>query len=135
MNQEGLMSEKINSINQNSHMQARAKKAAAKYENVPKEYMDVAHGMETQFINHMLNEMRKTVKSTEPDSSATKYYKSLMDHERAKIMADTENGIGLKDVILDQIYPKHMRVGMPSKHAINAYQQEVASKQGESNEQ
>ncbi|MBC74869.1 MAG: hypothetical protein CME64_02525 [Halobacteriovoraceae bacterium] len=129
------MSNKINSIIQNPNMQARAKKSAEKYQNIPKEYMDVAQGMETQFINHMLNEMRKSVKSTEPDSSATKYYKSLMDHERAKIMAETENGIGLKDVILDQIYPKHMRVGMPNKHAINAYQQEVDSKQGESNEQ
>ncbi|MCO4753888.1 MAG: rod-binding protein [Bacteriovoracaceae bacterium] len=128
------MSNKLNSLTNNPAYQARARQAAAKYENVPKEYMDVAQGMETQFINHMLNEMRKTVKSSEPDSSASKYYKGLVDHERAKIMATTDNGIGLKDVILDQIYPKHMRVGMPSKHAINAYQQEVDSKQGDGNE-
>ena len=32
-----------------------------KYKNVPKEYMQVAEGMESQFTNHLLNEMRKSV--------------------------------------------------------------------------
>lgn len=130
------MSDKLNSLSSNSLAQARARQQAARYENIPKEYLDVADGMETQFINHMLNEMRKTVNTAEKDSNASEYYKSLMDFERAKIMAKTENGIGLKEVILDQIYPKHMRVGMPAKHALNTYQQqEVDSIKGDGHEQ
>lgn len=129
------MSEKLNSISSNSLMQARARQAANKYKNIPKEYLDIAEGMETQFINHMLGEMRKTVHSAEKDNNATQYYKSLMDYERAKIMAKTENGVGLKDIILDQIYPKHMRVDMPAKHVLNTYkQQEVGSTKGDGNE-
>lgn len=129
------MSNKIQSIQSNALMQARAKQKAAKYENVPKEYLKVAEGMETQFINHMLTEMRKSVHSAKQDSNAEAYYKSLTDYERAKIMTKTENGLGLKDVILDQIYPKHMRVGMPQKHALNTYQQqEVDSNKGDGHE-
>ncbi|MEX0798415.1 MAG: rod-binding protein [Bacteriovoracaceae bacterium] len=129
------MTDKLNSLSNNPALKARAKELAGKHQNIPKEYMDVAEGMETQFINHMLNEMRKTVKSSEPDSNANDYYKSMQDYERAKIMTKTENGIGLKEVILDQIYPKHMRVGMPAKHALNAYQQDVDSNKGDGHEQ
>ncbi len=130
------MSEKINSLSNISAMKARANAKASKYANIPKEYMEVAEGMETQFINHMLKEMRNTINTAEKDSNANNYYKSLMDYERSKIMTKTENGIGLKDMILDQIYPKHMRVGMPAKHAMNTYrQQEVDSNQGDGNEQ
>lgn len=77
-----------------------------KYSKVPKEYLEVANGMEAQFINHMLDELDKTVQPTEPDSSATKYYKSLVNNERANIMAATENGLGIKDLVLKQIYPQ-----------------------------
>lgn len=130
------MSEKINSLTNNLALQARARQKAAEYENIPKEYMEVAEGMETQFVNHMLTEMRKSVNSAEKDSNANEYYKSLMDFERAKIMTETGTGIGLKEVILDQIYPKHMRVGMPAKHAMNVYQQqEVDSNKGDGYEQ
>ena len=126
----------LKSLSNNPALQARAKHQAAKYENIPKEYMDVAEGMETQFINHMLTEMRKSVHQARKDSNAEAYYKSLTDYERAKIMTKAENGVGLKDLILDQIYPKHMRVGMPQKHAMNAYQQqEVDSNKGDGHEQ
>lgn len=103
----------------------------AKFKNVPKPYLDVAKGMEKQFIGHMIKQMKSTVQSEKPDSSATQYYKSLMDDERAGIMADTENGIGLKDIILDQILPQHMKQTANAKDVVKMYQPHADSTKGE----
>jgi Rod binding domain-containing protein len=103
----------------------------AKYKNVPKPYLDVAKGMERQFIGHMIQQMQSTVKSENPDSSSTKYYKSLMDSERAGIMADTKNGIGLKDIILDQILPQHLKQQANAKDVVKMYQPQADSTKGE----
>lgn len=109
-----------------------------RYAGIPKPYMDVAQGMEAQFINHMLTELEKTVHKEKPDSQAEAYYKSLLNNERADIMAKTENGIGLKDMILDQIYPKYMRRPIANKEALGQYQNITMngnnSKRGEANE-
>ncbi len=87
--------------------------------NVPKEYLEVAQKMEADFVNHMLNEMRQTAKVTdEDDSTAMNYYNSLLDTERADIMAKHDGGIGLQKMILDQIYPEHMR-----KKSLSAYKE------------
>lgn len=77
-------------------------------EKVPKQYKQVAQGMETQFINHMLGEMRKSIQKSKPDSSAESYYNSLQDYERSKIMAETKDGIGLKEMILKDLLPPHL---------------------------
>jgi len=104
----------------------------AKFKNVPKPYLDVAKGMEKQFINYMIGQMRNTVKSENPESSSEKYYKGLMDDERAEIMSNTENGIGIKDMILEQILPSHLKQQVHSKPnalaAVKKYQQEADSK-------
>lgn len=109
-----------------------------KHAGIPKPYMDIAEGMEAQFINHMLTELEKTVRKEKPDSQAEAYYKSLLNNERADIMAKTENGIGLKDMILDQIYPKYMRRPIANKEALGQYQNITMhgnnSKLGETNE-
>ena len=105
--------------------------STAKYKNVPKPYLDVAKGMERQFIGHMIQQMQSTVKSENPDSSSTKYYKSLMDSERAGIMADTKNGIGLKDIILDQILPQHMKQQANAKDVVKMYQPNADSTKGD----
>ena len=65
--------------------------------------MDVANGMESQFANFMLTELDKSSLNKEKDSFSTKYYKSLLNVERAKIMAASSESVGLKDIILDQI--------------------------------
>lgn len=96
--------------------------STAKYKNVPKPYLDVAKGMEKQFISHMIQQMKSTVKSENPDSSATQYYKSLMDNERAEIMANTANGVGLKDIVLDQILPQHLKQQANAKDVVKMYQ-------------
>lgn len=101
-----------------------------KFRNVPKEYTAVAEGMETQFTNHLLNEMGKTIHSETPESGATKYYKSLMNYERAKIMAKSDNGLGLKNVILEQIVPHHMKV-QNDPNAIKMYQREAGFIEGD----
>lgn len=109
-----------------------------KYAGIPKPYMDIAQGMESQFINHMLDELEKTVHKEKPDSQAEAYYKSLINQERSDIMAKTENGIGLKDMVLDQIYPKYMRRPIANKEALGQYQNVTMhgnnSKLGEANE-
>lgn len=123
----------MSQVDKTSNIQFQRKLPQNKYKNVPKPYLDVAQGMETQFIGHMMNEMNKTVKSQEPDSHANKYYKGLLDHERAKIMAQTENGIGLKDIILEQILPQHLKASN-NANAVKMYQQNVGKVQGDSNE-
>jgi Rod binding domain-containing protein len=100
----------------------------AKYKNVPKPYMDVAKGMEKQFISYMIAQMNNSVKSENKDSSAEKYYKGLMDNERADIMANTKNGIGMKDLVLDQILPSHLKQPANIKAAVQMYQQKADSK-------
>lgn len=79
------------------------------YKKVPKEFRQVAEGMETQFVNHLMGEMRKTVHKTKQDSAASNYYQSLLDFERSKLMAGQEKGIGLKEMILEQILPQHLK--------------------------
>lgn len=103
-------------------------KTYSKFKNVPKEYLAVAEGMESQFIEHMVGEMRKSVKPTTPESSATQFYNSLLDSERSKIMSQTENGVGLKEVILDQIYPQYKKLQKPSNEVVKNYQVNSSNK-------
>jgi Rod binding domain-containing protein len=70
--------------------------------------------MEKQFIRHMIDEMQKTVKSQEEQGPGAQYYKSLLADKRSDIMAQVENGIGLKEIILDQIVPTHLK-NQPSR--------------------
>ena len=97
-----------------------------KYKNVPKEYLKVAEGMEAQFTNHLLNEMRKTVKHS-TNSPAERIYRSMLDQERAKMMAETNTGIGIKDTVLREIYPNFNK---PNKANLNHYQA-INSQKGE----
>lgn len=77
--------------------------------NPVKPFQDIAEGMEANFTTHMLAEMRKTIPKESPDSSAMDYYNSLLDYERAQLMAKSDSGLGVKKIILDQIVPQHMK--------------------------
>ena len=88
--------------------QAQALSTAQKT-NPVKPYEDIAEGMEANFTSHMLAEMRKTIPKESPDSSAMEYYNSLLDYERAQLMAKSDSGLGVKKVILDQIVPQNMK--------------------------
>jgi Rod binding domain-containing protein len=72
-------------------------------------YEEIAEGMEANFTQHLLQEMKKTVPKDNPDSAPMDYYNSLLDAERAQIMAKSDSGIGIKKVILDQIVPQHLK--------------------------
>ncbi len=94
-------------------------------EEMLKPYVEVAEGMETQFTNHLIEQMRRTVPRETELSSAESYYESLIDNERAKTMAQSDTGLGLKNVILEQIVPAHLKQ-QPSAHTVrNAYQANV----------
>ena len=105
----------MSKITQNPHLQqAKSHKSLYENKNVPKAYKEIAVGMEKQFIRHMIDEMQKTVQSQEPEGPGSKYYKSLLADKRSDIMAQVENGIGLKEIILDQIVPAHLK-NQPSR--------------------
>jgi len=72
-------------------------------------YNKVAESMETQFAELMFKEMRKTVPKEEQDSTAMNFYNSTLDHERAKILSAHQNGLGIKNLILDQILPPNLK--------------------------
>ena len=112
----------MSKISQNPHLtKLQTRKSLYENENVPKAYKDIAVGMERQFIRHMLDEMQKTVKSNEPQGPGTAYYKSLMADERSKIMAQVNNGVGLKEIILDQIVPSHLKNQPSGFEAVKMY--------------
>ena len=83
---------------------------------IPKQYKEVAAGMEQQFAEMMLDQMSRTVDEADSENGAAgmDYYKSLQKSERAKTMT-MQNNLGLQDVILNQIYPKRIRNEMALK--------------------
>lgn len=113
----------MSKIQNNSHLNS-VKKDLYSSKRVPDAYKKIAVGMERQFIRHMIDEMQKTVKSEKTDSPGEKYYKSLMADERSKIMAEVENGIGLKEIILDQIVPAHLKNAPSRFEAVKMYNKE-----------
>lgn len=87
-----------------------------------KPFKDVAEGMETHFASHMIEEMRKSIPRENAPSSAQQYYESLMDYEHAKALAQSDTGLGIKKVILDQILPAHLKAPVKRTDAHAAYQ-------------
>lgn len=90
--------------------------------NPVKPYEEIAEGMEANFTSHMLAEMRKTIPKENQDSSAMEYYNSLLDYERAQLMAKSDSGLGVKKVILDQIVPQNMKHYLKNAQAMDAGQ-------------
>ena len=103
----------------NTQVKQRAVENSPKIDDrqyIPKQYKEVAAGMEQQFAEMMLDQMSRTVDEAEPEQGGMgmDYYKSLQKTERAKAMT-AQNSLGLQDMILDQIYPKRMRNEMALK--------------------
>jgi len=76
---------------------------------IPEPYKKVASSMETQFLNFMISKMKNTINQNTPDSSAVEYYNGLINKERSNIMAKNNGGLGIQKLILNQIYPPHLR--------------------------
>lgn len=88
-------------------------------ENIPRQYEEIAEGMEAQFVDFLFNEMDKSVVRETPENSSDNYYKSLITYERAQLAAKNNEGLGIKKAILDQIYPSHLRRPNLVKNGIN----------------
>jgi Rod binding domain-containing protein len=106
-----------------------ASPAAAQKTNPVKPYEEIAEGMEANFTSYMLQEMKKTVPKETPDSTAQEYYNSLLDGERAQLMAQSDNGLGVKKIILDQIVPQHLKHHLKSSHTATAQGMTAAYKE------
>ncbi|MFZ4712801.1 MAG: rod-binding protein [Bacteriovoracaceae bacterium] len=79
-------------------------------DDIPKEYQEIAEGMESQFVDFLFTEMGKSISKETPDSAANNYYNSLLNYERAQSASKQGEGVGLKKMILDQIYPRHAKL-------------------------
>jgi Rod binding domain-containing protein len=90
-------------------LNAKSAKPGKNLQYIPDPYKNVAKGMEKQFAEFMVKQMNKTVGGPENEGTGTNYYKSLLTSERANAMTDNNGGLGLQNVILDQIYPERMR--------------------------
>ncbi len=106
-------------ISVNKNKQASTNKLD-RFKRAPKAYRDIARGLEKQYIQMMLDQMKKTADSSKPDSTATKYYKSLIQDEHATVMSEKNNGLGLQEMILEQIVPNHLKDNI-NKNPVRAY--------------
>ncbi len=79
------------------------------FKYIPEAYKKVAGDLETQFNELMLQQMNQTIDRAEDPSTAEAYYDGLANSERAKAMSASDKGVGLKKMILDQIYPQRLR--------------------------
>ncbi len=70
-----------------------------------KQLKEVATGMEEQFANMLISEMKKSIDKNEEGSTAMRIYESMLDQEYARILAD-QGKLGLSDVIVKQLAPK-----------------------------
>ncbi|OUR92856.1 hypothetical protein A9Q84_20295 [Halobacteriovorax marinus] len=115
-----------NSIPLNNSNIQNSKTINKKY--IPKPYLEAAQGMEKQFIQLMVKEMKKTTQGPESTSTGMDYYMDLQSGERADAMVK-KNQVGLQDLILDKIYPEKFR----NVHAFNAYKQQTNQMNNRSN--
>jgi Rod binding domain-containing protein len=76
---------------------------------VPKDFKKVAGGLEQQFVQYMLQQMNKSIGKGSSEGSAMDYYKDLQNTEQAKTLTNHNNGLGIQELILNQIYPKKFR--------------------------
>lgn len=85
---------------------------------IPDDFKDIAESQEAAFAKLMINEMEKSIDRAEDKSTAEEVYEDFLVDERVKIMSKSEKGLGIKNLILDQIYPQRYR----NQETYNAYQ-------------
>ena len=83
---------------------------------VPSAYREVAQGLEAQFIELMLQEMEKTIQHSSTNQ-ASEFYRSMLNTERSKLMAEHGGGMGIAQMILNQIYPSARPTPQPNLNA------------------
>lgn len=73
---------------------------------IPEEIKGAAQGLEAQFNELMVREMTKNLNAG-VQGTAGNFYKGMLTSERAKALVKEDSQI--QKLILDEIYPKHMR--------------------------
>jgi Rod binding domain-containing protein len=106
----------IKTVSQPKINQVQNRQVKSDEQYVPTKFKKVASAMESQFAEFMLQQMQKTVNRNTADDSSSKYYKSLMNTERAKTLANQNGGLGIQKMILEQIYPKRYRNEIAFNH-------------------
>lgn len=76
---------------------------------VPKEYKKVAKDMEAEFAKLMIEKMKATVQKETENSTADEIYQSYLGQEYSKAMAQQNEGQGIQELILREIYPQRYR--------------------------
>lgn len=99
-------------------------------QKVPEQYRNIAKGMEQQFVQFMIEQMHKSAPSTQEDSSATKFYKSLLTQRHAEIMTDKDEGLGIQHMILEKILPDQIkdRLRVVNNNGNEKYQAQIKNK-------
>jgi Rod binding domain-containing protein len=67
----------------------------------------ISRNMEVQFIKFMVNQMRRSVQTANPMGQEMKYYQGLLDDKYAQLMGNTRNGLGLSNLIYQQLKNKY----------------------------
>ncbi len=83
----------LNSADKLAHLRKKHRAAIEK----------VAESFESQFVQHMLKEMRKSIGSQD-ESAASDFYNTVMDTERSEAMS--KQGLGIKEMIIEQLDPR-----------------------------
>lgn len=84
---------------------AQKNKVSSQEQEMTKKLKEAAQGMEEQFANLLIQEMKKSVDRNEDGSTAMKIYESMLDQEYAKIMAE-QGKLGIGDALIKQFSPQ-----------------------------
>jgi hypothetical protein len=107
---------------------------------IPKIVSEIAENAEAQLFKTMFDQMNQSARGEKSLSTSEDFFQSLLNDEQAKLYSQQNNGKGLQKVILDQIYPDHLRndgyykafhqqmkIPLPAKKiTIEKYQQHIA---------
>lgn len=103
------------------------KKVKALPENrhyIPEDFKNFAEGQEKVFAQFLLKEFHKSIPKNTDNSTAGGIYESWMIDEQSDALSKSKDGIGIKDLILEEIYPREQRTKMRYDH----YQRAMAAK-------
>ena len=91
------------------HVQTSDKALPANRHFVPEQVNKIAENYEKQFAQFLLKEFHKSIPKGDESSTAGDIYQGWMIDKQADTIAKNDKGLGLKDLILDEIYPRKYR--------------------------
>jgi len=93
----------------NAPIDVHKKSTTSNLQYVPEEIKKIARDMDSQFAKLMIQKMKATISRNEEQSTANQIYEGYLSDEYSKAMAMQNNGSGVQELILDQIYPHRYR--------------------------